>query len=120
GRRTRDRPGAAPGPSPAAGARQSAASEARLAPTASSAAIHATRFMGAGLGSIASPSSARPRTLDLATRVALGDRVALVVRLLALGDPDQQLGVAGGEVELERNDGLTLLRHRLAQHVDLL
>src|SRR5262245_9813896 len=52
------------------------------------------------------------RALDLAPRVALGDRLALVVGLLALRDPEQQLGVTAREIELERDDRLALLGHR--------
>src|SRR5262249_47070489 len=62
---------------------------------------------------------ARARALHLTLGVGLGHRVALVERLLAFGDADQQLGAAAREIELERNDRLALLLDGGAERLDL-
>src|SRR5262245_1251073 len=76
----------------------------------------------ASTGPFVAPSPALPAAtsaLDLAPRVALGDGLALVVSLPAAGDTEQQLRIAVGEVELERDDGVALARHRRLELLDL-
>ncbi len=51
------------------------------------------------------------RPLDLAVRLAFGDRIALVVRLLAAGDPDFELGQPSLEVEPQRNQRIPFGLH---------
>src|SRR5207237_9688938 len=61
-----------------------------------------------------------PRPVDLAPRVAFGDRVALVVGLLATRERDQELGAAArGEIHLERDQGQALLRDAALELADL-
>src|SRR4029077_12463965 len=57
--------------------------------------------------------------VHLALRMALRDGLSLVVRLLAAPDPEQQLGAALGEVELQRHERVALLLERLPELLDL-
>ena len=62
---------------------------------------------------------ATQRPFDLSAGVAFGDAIAFFVNPATAADADLQLGHSSGEVELERNQGQTLLREGLFELGDL-
>src|SRR5208282_1768312 len=57
--------------------------------------------------------------LDFALRGLARDRIAFVVRVLALGESQFNLGAAVFEIEFQRDDRIALLAHAAPQAIDL-
>src|SRR5713226_9115404 len=69
--------------------------------------------------SLESAVAALQRALDFAIGSLARDRFALVVGVLALGEPELNFGPSAFEIYFERNDRVALLAHPPPQTIDL-